>query len=597
MKKFFTVLSLLLTLAMFPQVTASTAVLNASPTTVYLNDSVRFDGSGSDTSFGNITKYYFDYGDGFTSGWIDMPAVEHLYQQPGTYNARLKVKDIYELRYNQESSWSTPIIITVKALPSVVNEPPLTIGLVPDPGEISTGGERAVITVILLRDGEEVKAPSDIEILLNTTLGRITSRIIIHEGESRGTAFLESYLKSGTAEITATSKGLEGGLIPGYAEVEFTSPPEERAVPRPPRPRLVLESDASSLPSDGESTATIKVGLVDDEGNPVPAEEDTTVYLKSTGGRVEPSSVTIKRGGSFTTATFVSPKEPGVVRIFAASRGFERAEMGIETYPPFVEVPDPEVPYLIIIILLAFGVAAGAAVLAISRKRGYFKIDIKPRLVKEELSVDGETPLFEKPEKINNRDSVPQKTFGEKTAMLFSKRQMDAIADKALENTSTPLRFRLANFLAGPKRINDDKTRAEIKEFFKIDIYDLLIRIWKNVRALKEFTDREKYPCENTYQLTLLTHKTTSKCEFSLDVFLNKIRILRIPFELDIELDTDGFRMWIRCGRITRIFSGNLKGTVSIRAGGFKIIEEEIGDIKIPGEVSFEEGFEEGIEI
>jgi len=654
MKKSFTVLlSLLLTLVLFPLVTASTAVIEASPTTVYLNEPVGFDGSGSDPSVGNIVRYYFDYGDNLSSGWIDSPVIKHQYPQPGIYYARLKVKDSREDKYGLESNWSTPPVnIIVKGQLPVVNvtvpnvvrlsmdeavatienagltagnvtwqassapvgtvlgqrpiagavvssgsrvgivvaketETPLTLGLAADPGEINTGGERSTIIITLLRGGVEVKASSDTEIHLSTTLGKITSRVIIPEGKSQGTAVLESSSKNGTAEITATSED----LTPGYAEVEFIA--EEMVIPT----LLVLESDVSSLPSDGESTSIITVTLTDDEGNPVTAEEDITIYLKATGGRVEPSPVTIKKGSAFTTITFISPEEPGMARIFAASRGFEEAVMGIEIYPPFVEVPyyeegigDKDI--IIIIIALLLGMAAGTAALVLSRKKGYFKIEVKPRLVKEESSFDEGKPFSKKPRKVNEISSISQKVLEENKVLLFSQRQMDAIADKALENTSTPLRFRLANFLAGPNRINDDETREEIKEFFKIDICELLIRIWKKANALREFTDHEKYPCENTYQLTLLTHKMTSKCELSFDVLLNKIRVLRIPFELNIELNTKGFKMWTRCGRIVKLFSGSMKGTVIIKTGAFKIMEKDTDDIKIPGEVSFKDGIE-----
>ncbi|MEM2704254.1 MAG: NosD domain-containing protein [Candidatus Bathyarchaeia archaeon] len=90
------------------------AILSASPTTVKEDvESVTFDASSSYDPDGTIVSYYFSFGDGSESGWISNSKVSKVYSNPGTYWAKVKVKDNEGL----ESDWSSPIKITVTALP------------------------------------------------------------------------------------------------------------------------------------------------------------------------------------------------------------------------------------------------------------------------------------------------------------------------------------------------------------------------------------------------------------------------------------------------------------------------------------------------
>jgi hypothetical protein len=68
------------------------AVLSANLTSINKGESVLFDASNS-TDDTTIIQYYFDFGDGQTSGWISQSTISHIYTTGGDYNATLKVKD------------------------------------------------------------------------------------------------------------------------------------------------------------------------------------------------------------------------------------------------------------------------------------------------------------------------------------------------------------------------------------------------------------------------------------------------------------------------------------------------------------------------
>lgn len=71
------------------------------------------------------TVYYeFDWGDGFTSGWITTPMATHVWITPGIYNVRVKAKDTF----NAESDWSAAASLTITAqLPELVIEAPSSV--------------------------------------------------------------------------------------------------------------------------------------------------------------------------------------------------------------------------------------------------------------------------------------------------------------------------------------------------------------------------------------------------------------------------------------------------------------------------------------
>ncbi len=60
---------------------------------VFVNQIVNFDGSGSYDSDGSISSYNWAFGDGTTSGWSDSTKTTHSYDEPGNYTVTLTVTD------------------------------------------------------------------------------------------------------------------------------------------------------------------------------------------------------------------------------------------------------------------------------------------------------------------------------------------------------------------------------------------------------------------------------------------------------------------------------------------------------------------------
>jgi PKD repeat protein len=69
------------------------ARLFVRPTYTYLGDVVCFNASTSTDPEDNLTMYFFDFGDGTTSGWVNTSVVNHTYSAAGNYTTYAMVKD------------------------------------------------------------------------------------------------------------------------------------------------------------------------------------------------------------------------------------------------------------------------------------------------------------------------------------------------------------------------------------------------------------------------------------------------------------------------------------------------------------------------
>ncbi len=99
------------------------ADLSVNPTNPGVGETVTFDGSGStDPDDGDfVDMYYFEWGDGGSSGWQSSFSATHSYSSSGTVTARLRVQDSEGL----ESTSADTVTITVSSTP--VNRAPTAV--------------------------------------------------------------------------------------------------------------------------------------------------------------------------------------------------------------------------------------------------------------------------------------------------------------------------------------------------------------------------------------------------------------------------------------------------------------------------------------
>jgi hypothetical protein len=93
------------------------AVLDVDPDVANIGNDVWLYGTNSYDPDGSVAAFFFDFGDGQNSGWLNYPTVAslHPYSASGEYWTKLKVRDNLGL----ESDWSTEMKVTVLPPPQL----------------------------------------------------------------------------------------------------------------------------------------------------------------------------------------------------------------------------------------------------------------------------------------------------------------------------------------------------------------------------------------------------------------------------------------------------------------------------------------------
>jgi len=128
------------------------AKLSVSDSTPDRNEEITFNASSSEDD-GEITEYFFDFGDGEDSGWGNTSTITHSYGKSKEYAARVKVKDDSGI----ESNWSEEVTIDVQE-EDVPFEPKVALAAVLIITMVITAG--GLMIVLNAPEGPDEPSPS-----------------------------------------------------------------------------------------------------------------------------------------------------------------------------------------------------------------------------------------------------------------------------------------------------------------------------------------------------------------------------------------------------------------------------------------------------
>lgn len=126
--------------------------------------------------------------------------------------------------------------------------------------------------------------------------------------------------------ILVTGIGLPAACIVGIIFFLSWTPP--KVIPKP--AKVEIKAEPKELIADGKSRSTITLQLLDKEGKPIPATNDTEVKLTATGGKIERPLVKIPKGEEAGKTVLISSRESGTIDVSADARGLKSIAITLE---------------------------------------------------------------------------------------------------------------------------------------------------------------------------------------------------------------------------------------------------------------------------
>jgi len=138
----------------------------------------------------------------------------------------------------------------------------------------------------------------------------------------------------------------------------------------------------------------------------------------------------------------------------------------------------------------------------------------------------------------------------------------------------------------------DAFSEAEQKtgELLDIKITDILVRAWKKYVQLQKYSNKEKYPAEESILVPLSTHEIKSVHHPSLEIFIDDHPLGKMVFDLTVTLKLKGIILKIQDARIKKIRTGECRGMGVFKFGEIVLLKKESEDIPLPGSISLGDG-------
>jgi len=261
-----------------------TAVLWTDKTTVAPGQVVAFVGFDSFDE-GRVDQYFFDFGDGYNSGWTTLSIFFHNYTTTGNYVARLWVMDDF-------GEVSSPAFTTIY----VENLPSLNVELITSSNRVPSGGEIS-ITVHVSQGGSPVEGAN--VTFFSIKGGSFATKYALTNSSGYFTTSFTAPAVEEITDIRIIAKASKSGFADGsYHQYLTVLPP------------LSVDVVAQPLEVLSGETSTVSV-YVSWIGEPV---EGANITLLSTNGGSfdEPSKLTDSSGKAFFT--FNAPQTSGEIQ-------------------------------------------------------------------------------------------------------------------------------------------------------------------------------------------------------------------------------------------------------------------------------------------
>lgn len=130
---------------------------------------------------------------------------------------------------------------------------------------------------------------------------------------------------------------------------------------------------------------------------------------------------------------------------------------------------------------------------------------------------------------------------------------------------------------------------AKLPDAMNVDMAKILVGAWRKHREIAQYRDMTS-PAEGYHEVALLEHTIKSEHAPTIQPVINGVPLAKLKFDITLQLDLEGGRLFIRAGRIMKATTGTCTGSGKIEFKGHQLFEKKTQAYQLPGELIFDPG-------
>ena len=125
---------------------------------------------------------------------------------------------------------------------------------------------------------------------------------------------------------------------------------------------------------------------------------------------------------------------------------------------------------------------------------------------------------------------------------------------------------------------------------FDLDLVSVLVNGWRKHRELSKYADAKKFPADESHVVPLAKHTMKVEHHPYIELLLGTRSLGKLPFDVILTLDLDGFIVTIQNGKITKLQTGTCEGKGKIEIMDHTLVEKALTKIVLPMSVDLGDG-------
>ncbi len=127
-------------------------------------------------------------------------------------------------------------------------------------------------------------------------------------------------------------------------------------------------------------------------------------------------------------------------------------------------------------------------------------------------------------------------------------------------------------------------------EMLDLPLLNVFLQSWRKYKEILEFADPEKYPANETNEVSLADHTMKVEHKPYLQVTYRGVPVKKIEFTLEAELKLQAVILRIQSGKIMAIQAGAVTGKGALLLEQKSVMEKTFGSYDLAGSIDLGEG-------